>query len=247
MKSEGGISASSVLPGLFLAGQGCPGRGGRAFPQPSSPFGSFWDMFVNCHRVPTDTLNDPGRGPSCSVQDQDLRSSLQKQVAPHGLEWMSLISYGLYPMAEQAPALTKTPPGTRASLGSCSRVRPLSCGKSTLPVGRALFMGLPHPALRRMGTQLHKWLRWNGKMADERAHGWSSCGVSKAGRQANNSAFTILNIMIANAMTHVGKYGGEKRGLWDDLEEHSNVKEGDLQPGSSRSATSVVIIKCCKQ
>ena len=67
------------------------------------------------------------------------------------------------------------------------------------------------------------------------------------GRQANHSVLMILNIMIANAMIYVGKYDGEKRVLWDDLEEHSKVKEGDLQPGSSRSAISVVIIKCCKQ
>lgn len=67
------------------------------------------------------------------------------------------------------------------------------------------------------------------------------------GRQANNSVFTILSITTANAVIYVGKYEGEKRGLWDDLEEHSTVKAGDLQPGSSRAATSVVIIKCCKK
>lgn len=53
---EGVISASSVLPGT----RGVQGRG-WAFPQPSSPFGSFWDMFVNCSRVLTDTPDDPSQ------------------------------------------------------------------------------------------------------------------------------------------------------------------------------------------
>lgn len=96
--------------------------------------------------------------------------------------------------------------------------------------------------------QLQRWPEQSGKAADECAHGWSGCSVSMAGRQKKKSVFMISNTMIANAVIYGGKYEGEKMGyevIWKNTAKLE--RDLDLQKGSSSSATSVVIIKCCKQ
>lgn len=105
---------------------------------------------------------------------------------------MTLISYGLYPMVEQAPALTETPPGSTASLGPCSCEHLWSCAKGTLCFGRA-WSSLSSPEDNWHTGSAVASVEWEDSRGTCTWVEWLQCFQ---GQQANNPVFMIFNIQL---------------------------------------------------
>lgn len=105
-------------------------------------------------------------------------------------------------MAEQAPALTRTPPGSGTSLASCPRV---SCVPQDMGTPASLEDS-QHAAPERGGLSRVERQQMNVHMGGVAAvFPWQA--------DKKKSVFMISNTMIANAVIYGGKYEGEKMGL----------------------------------